>query len=136
MNKIAPNKGISEGVFIFLPFRITAEGGIIMPRKKKTIKEKVEAGLTKLAFGDVSDAVSLLFLSDEEALSKLPKLNLFNVSEIKKPRGGGMEIKFYDRIKACERLREDAADGSDEGLSFYQALEKSAENAESVFKND
>ena len=105
-----------------------------MPRK--TTSQKVEDGLKKLAFGNVSDAVSLLFLSDEEALLKLPKLNLYNVSEIKKPRGGGMEIKFFDRIKACERLREFAAGGSDDGLSFYQALEKSAENAESVFKND
>ena len=46
-----------------------------MPRKKKTNREKVEQGLTKLAFGDVADAVSLLFLPDEEALSRLPKRN-------------------------------------------------------------
>lgn len=103
---------------------------------KKTTGEKVENGLKKLAFGNVSDAVSLLFLSDEEALLKLPKLNLFNVSEIKKPRGGGMEIKFFDRIKACERLREYATDSSSDSLGFYQALEKSVENAESVFNDE
>lgn len=107
-----------------------------MPRRKKTIKEKVENGLNKLAFGDVSDAVSLLFLGDEEALLKLPKLNLYNVSEIKRPRGGGMEIKFYDRIKACEKLSELDTGTSAESLGFYRALEKSAENAESVFEND
>lgn len=107
-----------------------------MPRKKKTNREKVEQGLTKLAFGDVADAVSLLFLPDEEALSRLPKLNLFNVSEIKRPRGGGMEIKFYDRIKACERLRDYAEEKSDEGMGFYQALEKSVENAESVLNDE
>ena len=77
-----------------------------MPRKKKTVADKVEKGLEKLAFGDVSDAVKLLFISDGEAVESLGKLNLFNISEIKRPRGGGMEIKFFDRIKACERLRE------------------------------
>ena len=107
-----------------------------MPRRKKTVAERVEQGLMKLAFGDVSDAVSLLFLSDEEVLLRLKKLNLYNVSEIKRPRGGGMEIKFFDRIKACERLGELTATQQDEGLSFYQALEKSAENAGSVFNDD
>ena len=107
-----------------------------MAKRKKSVAEQVEDGLLKLAFGSIGDAVSLLYLSDEEVLEKLPKLNLFNVSEIKKPKGGGMEIKFFDRIKACEKLREQAQEKSGEGLSFYQALEKSAENAESVFENN
>lgn len=99
-----------------------------MARKKKSIDEQVKQGLLDLAFGDISDAVSLLYLSDEEVLERLPKLKLFNVSEIKRPRGGGMEIKFFDRIKACERLKELTTVKADEGLSFYQALEKSAED--------
>lgn len=97
-----------------------------MARKKKTVEEQVRQGLLNLAFGDISDAVSLLYLSDEEVPDKLPTLNLFNISEIKRPKGGGMEIKFFDRIKACEKLREYSENKSDEGLSFYQALEKSA----------
>lgn len=99
-----------------------------MARRKKTVEEQVQQGLLELAFGNISDAVSLLYLSDEEALENLPKLNLFNISEIKRPKGGGMEIKFFDRIKACEKLREHTESRSDEGLSFYQALEKSAES--------
>lgn len=99
-----------------------------MPRRKKSIEEQVSDSLKKLASGDVSDAVSLLFLSDEEVLSRLPKLNLFNVSEIKRPRGGGMEIKFFDRIKACEKLREQVIKNDDSSMGFYQALEKSTEN--------
>lgn len=99
-----------------------------MPRRRKTIEEQVNDGLKKLALGDVSDAVSLLFLSDEELLSKLPKLNLFNISEIKRPKGGGMEIKFFDRIKACEKLREQVTKKDESSMGFYQALEKSAEN--------
>ena len=99
-----------------------------MPRKKSTDK-LVREGLSKLAFGDISDAVKLLYMEDSEALEKLPSLNLFNISEIKRPKGGGMEIKFFDRIKACEKLREYTAVKSNEGLGFYEALERSVENA-------
>ena len=104
--------------------------------RRKSIKKQVEEGLSRLAFGDVSDAVRLLYLSDEEALQSLPSLNLFNVSEIKRPKGGGMEIKFFDRIKACERLKEETKEKGDSGLSFYEALEKSTENMRSVSDND
>ncbi|MBQ7740580.1 MAG: hypothetical protein IJT65_05035 [Eubacterium sp.] len=105
-------------------------------RSKKTVNEKIEKGLLQLASGSANDAVSLLFLSDEEILERLPKLRLLNVSEIKRPKGGGMEIKFFDRIKAFEKLGERSTNDGDEGLGFYQALEKSAKNAESVFNND
>ena len=36
-----------------------------MARRKKSTKEIIEQGLMKLAMGDVSDAVSLLYLSDD-----------------------------------------------------------------------
>lgn len=39
------------------------------------------------------------FEPEEEIIEKLPKLDLFNVSEIKRPRGGGMEIKFLTGSK-------------------------------------
>ncbi len=102
-----------------------------MPRRTKREKQ-IQDGLSRLAFGEISDAVSLLYMSDEEALKRLPELNLFNVSEIKRPKGGGMEIKFFDRLKACERLGERLPDKSQNDLSFYEALEKSVENAGSV----
>lgn len=107
-----------------------------MARRKKTLEEQVRDGLSKLAFGDISDAVSLLFLSDEEIIQNLPKLNLFNICEIKRPKAGGMEIKFFDRIKACEKLRDITAVKSDESLGFYEALEKSAKNLKGNNLND
>lgn len=100
-----------------------------MSRRKKVTQKDVIDGLRRLAFGDIQDAVTLLFESDENILSILPKLDLFCVSEIKKQKGGGMEIKFFDRIKALEKLRE--VIGFDDGqsaVSFYEALEKSAQN--------
>lgn len=95
-------------------------------RKKKVNQGDVTEGLRRLAFGEIQDAVKLLFESEENILSILPRLNLFNVSEIKRQKGGGMEIKFFDRIKALERLSESI--GSDErqtAVSFYDALERS-----------
>lgn len=99
-----------------------------MPRRKKTVEERVKQGLLDLAFGDVSDAVLLLYLSDEEVLERLPKLNLYNISEIKRPRGGGMEIKFFDRLKAIERLGNAEQQTNAGGFSFYDAIQRGAEN--------
>lgn len=99
-----------------------------MTKKKMTLEEQIEKGLTELAFGSCCDAVKLLFMSEDEIMQKLPKLKLINVSEIKRPKGGGMEIKFFDRIKAFEKLIENDGERQENGLSFYEALEKSAQN--------
>ena len=138
MNKIAQNHPISEGTFSSAFRNVTAKhfakGGKMA--RRKSIKKQVGDGLSKLAFGDISDAVKLLYMSDEEALQSLSTLNLYNVSEIKRPKGGGMEIKFFDRIKACEKLMLQNAENSDSGMGFFEALEKSAENIRSVSDND
>lgn len=98
-----------------------------MARRKRITQRDVADGLGRLAFGNIQDAVRLLFESDEDILSALPSLDLFNISEIKRPKGGGMEIKFFDRIKALEKLREMIdTDEKQNGTSFYDALEKSA----------
>lgn len=107
-----------------------------MSRRKKTTKQRVEQGLLDLAFGDISDAVLLLYLSDEEVLERLPKLNLFNISEIKRPKGGGMEIKFFDRLKAIERLADTTDQSTDGGFSFYEALQKGAESMRGEYISD
>lgn len=104
-----------------------------MGKKKKTIQEEVREGLKRLAFGEIQDAVLLLFADENEILERLETFNLYNISEIKRPRGGGMEIKFFDRIKALEKLRETEAVQSGEPLSFYQALEEGAKSAQNIF---
>lgn len=116
--------------------RNIGEGWSNMARKKLSVQEQVTQGLTQLALGSVNDAVSLLFMSEEEIMQRLPKLKLFNVSEIKRPKGGGMEIKFFDRIKAMERLSYTEASRQESALSFYEALEKSAVRASRENGND
>lgn len=115
------------------PSHISAERRDEMARRKKTLQEQIEQGLLDIALGSVSDAVSLLFMAEEEALQKLPKMKLMNVSEIKRPKGGGTEIKFFDRLKALERLTQNNEGATDGSLSFYEALEKSADRGDKTY---
>lgn len=131
MNKIAVSSLRVRGLVNFtnLLFKSTEKGMRKTARRKKTLQEQIEQGLLDIALGSVSDAISLLFMTEEEIIERLPKLKLINVSEIKRPKGGGMEIKFFDRIKALERLDTDKISDSDSSLSFYEALEKSANDS-------
>ena len=66
-------------------------------------------------------------MDDAKRERELEEMELLNISEIKRPKGGGMEIKFFDRLKALEKLQETDAGGREsEGAAFYAALEKGA----------
>lgn len=85
-------------------------------------------GYRRLSFGSPADAVKLL--KDWENLTRedIEKLDLFNVSEIKLPKSGGIEIKFFDRLKALEKLENARAGGDETGESLLSALREGAEN--------
>lgn len=92
-------------------------------RRSDTLNE-AQAGFRRLAFGSVSDAIRLI---DGER-NNLEEMDLFSVSDIKIVKGGGMEIKFYDRQKALESLAAlEKHTDSESAVPFYKALEKSAE---------
>ena len=96
-------------------------------RKKKQEAERCSEGFRRLAFGSITDAVRLLFLDEPPSDRELEQMDLFSISEIKRPKGGGMEIKFFDRQRALERLCElEQPDRRDGARAFYDALEKSA----------
>lgn len=90
--------------------------------------EEIAAGYRQLAFGSAADALKLIFAEENPAAIELEKLDAFNISEIKRPKGGGIEIKFFDRMKALEHLEAmNGANGEENtALPFYAALEKSA----------
>lgn len=91
-------------------------------------KNEVSVGLRRLAFGNVSDPIKLLMMSEDDSFD-IERLDLFNVSEIKKPKTGGMEIKFFDRFKALEKLMNISQDSQVAStMPFYQALEKGAKD--------
>ena len=73
----------------------------------------VAAGLKRLAFGSCTDAVYLVFADELPSPSVIEGLDLFNVSEIKRVKGGGVEVKLFDRLKALEKLFELENAGSD-----------------------
>ncbi|MBR4727145.1 MAG: terminase small subunit [Clostridia bacterium] len=86
----------------------------------------IERGLRALAFGSAADAVRLLLRGEELTADEVEKLDLFIVSDLKRPKGGGMEIKFFDRLKALEALSRCAGAQAQEGGSFLQALSAGA----------
>lgn len=95
-------------------------------QKNGTAKIEALAGLRRLAFGRINDALALL--QDDPGEISAERLDLFNVAEIKRPKGGGLEIKFFDRLEALERLAEleDRAAGTSSADSFFSALQKSS----------
>lgn len=85
-------------------------------------------GLRRIAFGSIADAVRLVMEQDTSALESL---DLFMVSEIKRTDKGGMELKFYDRIKALEALSEiGGIDDDKSSVPFIEAIFKGAEAIE------
>ncbi|MCB6616718.1 terminase small subunit [Ruminococcus sp. 210702-SL.1.03] len=81
----------------------------------KTVKKRIAAavaqkaqcpaaeGLRRIAFGRVNDAVRLAF-ADDITPAMIERADLFAVAEIKRDRGGKVEMKFFDRQKALEKL--------------------------------
>ncbi|MCQ4021522.1 MULTISPECIES: terminase small subunit [unclassified Ruminococcus] len=92
-----------------------------MERERELLKIKALKGLERIAFGSISDAVRLV-CSDSPPLLSLESFDLFLISEIKKPKDGAMEIKFFDRLKALERLMQDGLTDSSAALPLYNAL--------------
>ena len=84
--------------------------------------EQVLEGLGALAFGKVNDAVRLVFCEAVPSPQVLARMNLFNVSSIKRVKGGGVEVQFFDRQKALDRLY-DYAHAGQNGQTAESLLE-------------
>ena len=124
---VPPERALAEG------FRLMQSGEVKreLRRQKKceTARAEALAGLRRLAFGRVNDAIELL--NDGADCISADELDLFNVSEIKRPKGGGVEIRFFDRLEALEKLaelesREASASSADR---FFSALSGSAKES-------
>ena len=93
----------------------------LFKEKKQNPRQLASLGYERLAFGNVSDAVKLMF-SENPVEENLDKYDLFNVAEIKRPKDNAMEIKFFDRIKALEKLENSESSADSTGSEFYKAL--------------
>ena len=83
--------------------------------KEKLAKRLAVLGYRRLAFGGVNDAVSLI-CSENAMEQDLSGMDFYMISEIKKPKDGALEVKFFDRIKALEKLENACADTSAKSL--------------------
>lgn len=92
----------------------------------------VRTGLERLAFGRSNDAIRLLLAETPPTPEQLQTLDLFAVSSVKRDKSGGMEIHFFDRMKALVSLYEYSsdADGKAAAHALLSALSGSAEGAE------
>lgn len=94
-------------------------------QQRKSEQQNISEGYYRLAFGCISDAIKLLF-TDEIDPGQIEQMDLFNISEIKKKKGGDIEVKFFDRLKALEKLQNITSSADTDENSFYSAIEKSA----------
>lgn len=106
---------------------------VIAPMRRMLI----HSGLERLAFGNANDAVYLVFSEELPSPSQISELDLFNVSEIKRVKGGGVEVKLFDRQKALEKMFDYVNSSSSENsaISFINAL-KSPDYLEGENDND
>ena len=104
--------------------------------KKQSLSMKAGIGYERLAFGEIFDCVRLMFIKNIDDF-QLSNMNLFNISEIKRLKDGTMEIKFFDRMKALEKLEQiESKRSNSEILPFYSALENGVGNLISKEKNE
>ncbi len=130
--------GISAAAMAGYPFPKSVAAKLLA---KKEIRKEIERldenlpvtcheianGYRLFAFGESIDAFRLLFCDEPPSDNELEKMNLLNISEIKRPKNGGIEIKFFDRLKALEKLGEIAHNtDNNDALPFYDVIEKSA----------
>lgn len=84
--------------------------------RRKTMARLAAIGYRRLAFGSIRDPLRLLFM-EQPTPEQLEGMDLMMISEIKRNRDGMLEIKFFDRLKALEKLgSQQAESGSVTGL--------------------
>lgn len=82
-------------------------------------------GYGRLAFGSCADAFKLLFRETPPAEREIEEMDLFCVKSVRQTRDGGLELSFFDRFEALDRLAELErleAGGGETAPPFYSAL--------------
>lgn len=92
------------------------------------LSQKAVSGYERLAFGNVTDAVKLMFT---DSFENLESYDLFNVAEIRQPKENCMEIKFFDRLKALEKLELLNKPDKSNTSNFYNAILGGLKNSQS-----
>ena len=97
----------------------------MVTEEKKQRKELVNC-LRRLARWKANDAVRLAFLEPGERCA-LERLDLLGVTELRRNANGTVEVKFADRVKVLEMLkellREQQGDRLEESLTEFGRTE-------------
>ena len=122
------DEAFSEGMRMILAESFSKKLSILA-RKASNPEGLIRAGLERLAFGDINDVVKLVFAENCMSKKEISALDLFNVSEIKRVKGTGVEVKLFDRQKALEKLWEidNTADVNSSAESFFNAIKAGAD---------
>ena len=118
----------SEGERLLCNEKICAELERLSELRGRLLTALSVIGYQRLAFGSAADAASLLF-EENPSLETLGKMDLFLVSEIRRPKDGAMEIKFFDRARALEKLASLSME-RESSSSLYDAIGSVAERSE------
>ena len=118
----------SEGERLLCNEKICAELERLSELRGRLLSALSVIGYQRLAFGSAADAASLLF-EENPSRETLGKMDLFIVSEIRRPKDGAMEIKFFDRARALEKLASLSMERESSG-SLYDAIGSVAERSE------
>lgn len=102
-------------------------------RDTNELRSKVIDGFLRLAEADVSDAVKLIF-AEKVNTAGIRKMDLHAIASIKKVKDG-MEIGFYNRFEALEKLWE-ISGTADSGEAFLKALSEGAKAMEAEKAED
>ncbi|MBR3679756.1 MAG: terminase small subunit [Oscillospiraceae bacterium] len=130
----APEKAAEEALALLQNHSCRAYLAKLAAQPALPIQTLVLSGLSRLAFGSAKDAVKLVFSEEMPSDEMLSRLDLFQVAELKRVKGGGVEIKLFDRQKALERLLECAmsADSSAAANALLSALSIPQEEANAL----
>lgn len=120
--------GIKDGGVLFGNEDIVQEIERLSKLQCQSLNVLARAGLKRLAMGGISDAVSLIYM-DKPDREKLRDMDLFMISEIRRQKDGHMEIKFFDRFKALDKLIQNS-ETADSSVPFYDALMIGAKSLE------
>lgn len=84
---------------------IVAEIGRCAEALRALYRDTAVCGLYRMTFGKPNDALKLLY-RENPTDAELEALDLSSVAEIKRTKDKSVEIKFFDRVKAADKLNE------------------------------
>lgn len=93
--------------------------------RRKTLSRMAAIGYQRLAFGSIADALRLLF-AESPTEQELRDMDMFTVSDIRRNKDGMLEIKFFDRLRALEKLGADAKEDNAGVAGLMEAIGRGA----------